>query len=382
MKHLVVFTHKPFRDTSEGMQTIGGFTIQMDALAPNFKQVTLCVPVSQDPEFYGVGVSCPNISFHPLPSYDGRRGFLQAGLIINKEIKKAIKNADIGLILLPSYVGLLASLVCQRHHFPIFQWIVGNWSENIVLRRRTPITRWLASKIIAPFIDWLTKRLTRDVLTFYTGCIIYNQDKPYHHIRTSSSIQASDIYSHQNDPQPPYNSLFVGRLSPEKGVSDLLEVIALMNTNCEEVMLDIAGTGELENVLKQQTKRFAITNQVIFHGYVPIGEELFNLYRSSDLIVLPSLEDQQPKVLLEGMSQSIAVIGTNVGGIPSIIRDGVNGLLIPPGQPDEIVKACKCILTDDELRQRLVCEGLKFAKAHTVESETESMMKLVKAHFN
>ena len=382
MKRLVVFSHKLFRQTPAGLQTTGGFTIQMDALSPYFKHVTLCVPVNQDSEFQGVGISNPNISFHPLPYYEGRGDFLRNGLVFRRETIQAIGNADLGLILLPSYVGLLASTVCQRHRFPIFQWIVGNWSENIILHRRTPHTRWVASNIIALFIDWLTKRLTRNVMTFYNGRIIYDQDKSYHHIRTSSSIRADDINPRQKGLQSPYNLLFVGRLSPEKGISYLLEAMALMGPNCEDVILNIAGTGELENVLEEQTKRLAITHRVLFHGYVPIGEGLFNLYRSSDMLILPSLEDQQPKVLLEGMSQSLPVIATNVGGIPSIIQDGVNGLLIPPGQPDEIVKACKRILTDDELRQRLVSEGLKFAKAHTVESETESMMKLVEAHFN
>jgi glycosyltransferase involved in cell wall biosynthesis len=81
------------------------------------------------------------------------------------------------------------------------------------------------------------------------------------------------------------------------------------------------------------------------------------------------------------MSQSLPVIATDVGEVSTIIQNLVNGLLIPPGRPKEIVRAYKRIVTDNELRQRLVINGLEFARAHTVEAETDKMMKIVNDYF-
>jgi glycosyltransferase involved in cell wall biosynthesis len=367
MKRLAVFSHKLFRRTSHGFQTTGGFTVQMDALARYFEKVTLCVPAVDDADFCGVRPIAPNVDFHPLPHYGGR-----------------LEEADIALVVLPGYVSVLASALCQRRDFPMFHWVVGNWSRNVQVHRSTPLGQWLASVLWSPLLDKLMIRLTRDVLTFYNGCILYDQAKPYHLTRISSSIQKTELYvpGESSSLAPPYRVLFVGRLSPEKGVTYLLEAMALLSSEGEALELHIVGTGPLESELQHLAEHLCIADQVRFHGLVPQGERLRRLYRESDVFVLPSLQDQQPKVLMEAMSQSVPVIATNVGGIPIMIKDGENGLLISPAQPGETAEAIRCVVADDELRTRLVSAGLSYASAHTVEHETAQMMKLVFAHFD
>ena len=85
---------------------------------------------------------------------------------------------------------------------------------------------------------------------------------------------------------------------------------------------------------------------------------------------------------MEAMSQSLPVVATNVGGIPSIIQDGKNGLLVPPARPEAIAAAIDRVLSDDELYRRLVSEGLAHVRAHTVEQETARMMQIVADNFH
>jgi glycosyltransferase involved in cell wall biosynthesis len=384
LRRLVVFSHKLFRRTSDGYKTTGGFTIQMDALAPYFENVTLCVPLVDDADFYGVGPTAPNMDFHPLPHYRGRLDFLRKTPSIRREVLTVLNEVDVALVDLPGYVGVLASVLCQRRRFPLFQWVVGNWSRIVQVQRSTPLGRWLASVLWSPLIDKLMIRLTRDVLTFYTGPILYHQDKAYHINWICSSIRGTHLYVRRDSSSlaPPYRVLFVGRLSPEKGVKYLLQAVSLLISQGDVVDLRIVGTGALEGKLQREANDLAIADLVHFQGFVPHGEELRRMYRESDVFVLPSLEDQQPKVLLEAMSQSVPVIATNVGGIPSMIQNGENGLLISPAQPGETAEAIRQVTMDDELRQRLVEAGLTFASAHTVEQETAQMMKLVSAHFD
>lgn len=381
MKRLVVFSHKLFRQTNQGLQTTGAFTIQIDALSPYFTEVMLCVPVKRELDFCGVNITAPNINFHPLPYYEGKFNFVCAIKVMRNQILEAVEQSDIGLIILPSYVGLLASIVCQVRKFPIFHWVVGDLSRILITRQGTSATRWIANHLAAPMISLTIKRLTRDTLTFYNGKILYDQGKKYHHVRISSSIHVNDIYHQQKNINSPIQVLFVGRLSPEKGVVDLLQAVSIMIARGDDVSLNIVGTGELKNELKQQANHLSISDRINFLDYVPIDKLLKDIYRSCDILVLPSHADQYPKVLLEGMSQGIPIIATNVGGIPSIVKDGVNGLLIPPGQPREIVEACERIVTNNNLQHSLVQNGLAFAREHTIEAETANMMSILKQYF-
>jgi glycosyltransferase involved in cell wall biosynthesis/SAM-dependent methyltransferase len=385
MKRLVVFTHKLFRRTAEGFQTTGALTVQLDALSPYFEQIILCAPLVAEPTFRGARLSADNFTFQPLPFSPTNPGFVRNLPVLRREILRAMQNADVGLAILPGNVGLLASWLCQNRGFPLFQWVVGDWGQII----RSQAGRYAAQLrlplrcIVPPLIDWTMARLTRNTLTFFNGRILYPPRQPYHHSRISSSISRRDFYR-RDPPQPlhtPPRLLYVGRLSEEKGLPHLLEAIARLIGAGEVVELHIVGEGEMEATLREQARALAIEAAVHFHGYVPHGEVLSHYYRANDLFILPSLQDQQPKVLLEAMSQSLPVIATQVGGITTLITDGQNGLLIPPAQPSALANAVRRLLSDTPQRQQLAEAGLKFAENVTVERETERLMKVVSAHF-
>ena len=220
------------------------------------------------------------------------------------------------------------------------------------------------------------------MLTFFDGHILYGRGKPHHFAFVSSSIRQDDFYIPDGvfHAYPPYRLLYVGRLSAEKGVPHLLEAVSLLVAEGELVELHIVGAGALEGELRHITQALNIAEHVVFHGYVPQGEALRQIYRESDVFVLPSLQDQQPKVLLEAMSQSLPVVATHVGGIPTAIQDGENGLLVPPARPESMAVAVRRVLADGELRRKLVKGGLAHARAHTVEREVTQMMQIIATH--
>ncbi|MFO7540903.1 MAG: glycosyltransferase family 4 protein [Chloroflexota bacterium] len=375
---LILFSHKLFYRTPSGLQTTGAFTLQMDALAYHCHQLTLCVPVTDDASFQGVSVTAPNINFHPLPAFVGRTGAIRNIPALRREILAAMSRADLGLVILPGYFEMLASWVCQRRNFPLFQWVVGDWRENV--RSRRPSSWW--TNRWTWLLDLLIARLTRDVLTFFNGRILYhNSPPPHHHTRTSSSIRLEDITERSTaiPLAPPYRLLFVGRLAAEKGVAHLLEALTFLAD--EPAELHLVGSGEQAELLEQQVQRLVLADRVHFHGFVPHGPDLYRLFAQSDLFILPALQDQQPKVLMEAMSQSVPVIATQVGGIPSVITEGENGLLVPPAEPQAIATAVRRLLHDNDLRTHLVKNGLAYVGQRTVEAETERMMRIVKQHF-
>ena len=154
--------------------------------------------------------------------------------------------------------------------------------------------------------------------------------------------------------------LFVGRLIEWKGTKYLLEATKLLDS--EKFELHIAGDGpERENLEKIAPKN------VIFHGY-QTGKNLEELYRNADIFVLPSIVDDAGyteglgTVLLEAANFSIPSIGTNVGGIPDIIKDGKTGILVPQKDPAALADAIKTLAEDKTLCEKLTENARKHLK--------------------
>ena len=130
--------------------------------------------------------------------------------------------------------------------------------------------------------------------------------------------------------------LFFGRLSYEKGVKTLISAFKDM-PNCN---LKIAGTGPLEDELKDYTKSNNVTN-VEFLGYKS-GKELTDLVENAYFIIVPSeWYENNPMTIIEGYAAGVPVIGTNIGGIPEIIEEGVTGYLFTPANSVDLTRVVK-----------------------------------------
>ena len=136
----------------------------------------------------------------------------------------------------------------------------------------------------------------------------------------------------RNEADPP-EVLFVGRLSAEKGIEDLLAAADGLN-------LVVVGDGPLAAVVPNGL------------GYVS-REEVLDRYRQAAVVVCPSRRDGFPVACAEAMAHGCAVVATSVGGLPDMIVDGETGLLVPPRDPQALRAAVDRLLADPELRRRL-----------------------------
>jgi len=127
--------------------------------------------------------------------------------------------------------------------------------------------------------------------------------------------------------------------------------------------LVILGDGKLRDALKREAKEYGLDGMVEFKGYVPHGEVINHLI-NCDLLVLPSLSEGSPKVLIEAMAAAKPVVATNVGGIPEIVKDGVNGLLVGPNDPSALAEALHKLLNDESLSIKLGIEGRRRAEKY------------------
>lgn len=188
-----------------------------------------------------------------------------------------------------------------------------------------------------------------------------------------SSFRECDIVGpamQQEAPRPSKEILTVGRLVPYKGHEFLIRAVHSLASQGVNVHLSIVGEGWFRGTLERLVQRLSLGDHVSFLGHIPNGPALWALYRQADVFVLPSLVEALGLVLLEAMANGTPVIASAVGGIPDVIRDGMNGLLVRPGSPDELKAAIARLLNDQKLQRQLIEAGLETARTFALERQT------------
>ncbi|WP_395015743.1 glycosyltransferase [Dongia sp.] len=161
--------------------------------------------------------------------------------------------------------------------------------------------------------------------------------------------------------QAPFTLLSVGRLVPKKGYAGLIEALGQLPKDLDWHFRHIGG-GPLKDELQAQAQRLGIAERVTWLGAKP-QETVLEEYRGADLFVLNSRiaedgdRDGLPNVLMEAQSQRLAVIATNLAGIPELVIDGETGVLVPADDSAALALAMARLLQDARLRERLAAAG-------------------------
>jgi glycosyltransferase involved in cell wall biosynthesis len=142
---------------------------------------------------------------------------------------------------------------------------------------------------------------------------------------------------------------FAGRLGPQKSLDVGLEAVAAV----PGVTLAIAGDGPDRAVLEQRARDLGLAGRARFLGNLP-REDVLRLFRAADASLLPSSWENFPHTVVEALAVGCPVIATTVGGVPEVVRDGANGLLVPPGDARALAAAIERYFADEALRARLV----------------------------
>ena len=119
-----------------------------------------------------------------------------------------------------------------------------------------------------------------------------------------------------------------------------------------------------------------LEGNVIFHGFKSVGKELNEMYRMSDIYIIPSYHEGFPRAIWEAMANSCPVISTNVGGIPETLTNGKDCILIEPHSNKEIVNAVVLLVNNMELRKSLISNGYMFAQTNTLDVQCKNMVSI------
>lgn len=146
--------------------------------------------------------------------------------------------------------------------------------------------------------------------------------------------------------------LFLGRMGNNKGSARVVQAVAaLPETVRGRVHLVLAGDGDVEDV-RRQVRECGLEGQATVLDWVN-PEQRDTLLANADLLVLPSLHEGLPMSVLEAMSWGLPVVASPVGGIPEVVQDGFNGVLVPPTDIAAIAQALHELIENEPLRLQL-----------------------------
>jgi len=169
------------------------------------------------------------------------------------------------------------------------------------------------------------------------------------------------------------NILYVGRLEKHKGIHVLINAFKQINNN--NIKLHIIGGGPYEKDLKELAKS---DNRITFYGKLP-NEEVQKFYRESDISVVSSIWcDNSPVVIYEAFRQGTPVIGSNIGGIPELIKDDYNGFLFEAGNVEQLKEILEGIIENPERLKELSKNAFKSVKQYDMNTHIDRLLEIYK----
>ena len=171
-------------------------------------------------------------------------------------------------------------------------------------------------------------------------------------VNTSEFKVAADAVSSRR----PYTLICVGRLASPKAHLILIEACAALKREGRDVQLSLVGDGPDRAYLEEAARVNGVAEAVIFHGSVR-HDLVREHYQKADAFVLASFAEGVPVVLMEAMAMQVPCIATGITGIPELIRDQVEGLLVPPADPESLKGAIRRLMDDGSLSRRLAVAG-------------------------
>lgn len=147
-----------------------------------------------------------------------------------------------------------------------------------------------------------------------------------------------------------------GALTTEKGHRHLIEAAAAVVRDVPDARFVIVGEGELRHALERQIHELHLEKHVFLAGFRP---DALAFHKAFDVFVATPAAEGLGTALLSAMASAKAVVATEVGGIPEIVRQGETGIVVPPRDPEALAQAIVRLLKDDELRARMGRAGFE-----------------------
>ncbi len=236
-------------------------------------------------------------------------------------------------------------------------------------------------KILYIFIKPLVKLIWGN-----SSAVVSNSDKLRNIAYMTNKKQKIDIIFNGIDTDEFYPSvqkkrgdkfkiLFVSRLCQRKGAIYLLEAVEKLVKLGLKVDATFVGDGDMREELYQFPAKHGISDSVFFYGSIS-HNELPKIYQSADVFVFPSLNEGMSNALLEALASGLPVIVTDVGGTQELIKNGINGYVVPLRDSNSIAEAIKSMIDNPNITMCMSNENRKKAESMSWKNVAENYLNI------
>jgi glycosyltransferase involved in cell wall biosynthesis len=356
--------------------------------AREFDRIRFCSRVRPASEDAPYPLDPARFEIVPLPWYASVSSLcLRAPVLLPRIARVLARELDDWQLAMAGGIHPLTPLLlrlAKRRGVPTLLWIRGDLMADLRYRLRGPVrAAGLAiARTVLAAIPAGTPVLSvgRDDYPFLARM------GPVHVAYSSKFGEADFVPLPRPEPAAgsPPRLLYVGRLAPEKGLEVLLEALRRVRASrpgSAAPVLTLVGWDYVGSTyggeLRARVGASDLAGAVDFAGHVPYGPRLFALYDAHDALVLPSFTEGFPQVILEAMARGVPVVATRVGGVPRVVEDGKNGLLVPAADAPALADALGRVLADRGLASALAAAGQRTARPYTVEVQAESVVRFL-----
>jgi len=225
---------------------------------------------------------------------------------------------------------------------------------------------------VVMFLDRLYSPLTRNVVTVsdkladYMHSTIGIPKKKISVIINGIDIKRFQIANSSSSIDDLVRVGIIARLAPVKDIATLVRAMSIVRHHNPHILLSIIGDGSERDSLESLVRELGLGNVVTFHGF---RRDIPQMLQEIDIFTLSSLSEGTSITLLEAMASGKPVVVTNVGGNSAIVEQGVNGFLVPAGEPELLAQSLLKLADDPMLRQTMATANInKVVKYYSIQA--------------
>lgn len=387
-KTLLMLNGSPICRYDGGLNTNFAFGKVVTQFARHYSKVVVCVPEGNASDSKLDYRLPKNVDFVKMPTSGRAISNLINGLRVARIIKKEIKNVDHIFsrgVLTPACFS--TCVLARLYDKPIIHWLPGNPKKLLKMSQTRSAFSKIAGSLYASiwyFSLSMGQRLLKRNYSFCNGSEIYKD----FNIKRGESIISTTLEDNDfldeikiAEIPPRINIVFISYVRPEKGLDILIESLIMLKNKGVSAVLNIYGSRDsdigYQNKIDLMVEHMGLAQCVCFHGHVR-KEEINDVLDSADILVLPSLSEGTPRILLEAQARCIPVVATNVGGVPDVLGFGCYGVLVEPNNPAHLSLGILRYIDDEQFRASIVNSAYKNAKQNKVSDMVSGFIRKFK----
>lgn len=353
----------------------------VEQLAPRVRQLHYFAP--QTPGDMSAMCDYPltqkNITVHPWPMQRNSLQALKRPDRLLRQYWRMAKSCDAFFLRGSQPLIWCMHILAAMSGKSVVHWIAGN---PVAIMQSEDRGYGSILRYAGIFFARLERFMTRAAMWLSKSHVIANGEElaaifrsKRTHVVVSTSISRKDFLVREDTCENEHIRLvFVGMIRPEKGLEYLIRAIPMIDSS-KVVHLSIVGSWEQftheHHRLTKIIQELNLTSRIHWEGYASYGKDLFDQLDRSDILILPSVSEGTPRVLVEARARSLPIVSTRVGGIPSSVMNELDGLLVPPRDSQAIAQAVSKIIMNQKLRRNLILQGRNRTQNLTMERFVE-----------